>query len=1496
MKKFYNICSRVNRQFTGALMALVLGTFVCGNAWAETTNELQYWNLKYANGDSYHWLPNKDGYSFETTQNIGVIAGDFKIAGEWIKATFQHDPVSGFYASYFLNDQDQSKEFPYSWSPYNCLTDQCGYIYKEENFETDISLNGPLNDPGENTLKIRWQVKYSDAVYDWATKWSYVNFTKPGFVDESVTVNATVYAGSTKRIVIPFTHYGDKPSSITTIEGSLASNFTSYRFYDSDYLELEIEVPIDKTQQLYSNAATFSITEPHGKSALPVTINITVTAPEPTVLIAEDAVPLPGPKEYLSGYLKYTGCENISEVGFVMGKKSVFDGLSGSVADNLKIDGTYGVSTDKTDSIRITAVNFYHSNSVYFNQGEHFHKSAFEFESSPLEEETEYYYRVFLKSDNGGTTWRYSDVGVFETLGKCPFVGASAADTIYYTVDNTQEKDLCELRFQTIAQAVADMKDPQYDAHDAWINSSGYLDKPIVIEVVNSDVAYGTDLAIRDASLKNINGYDAQYSAPVKNPEYRLVVRGKSSDSKPTIKGGFDITQSRYITLKDLIIEYEDTHDGHQYSALEFGFCTNDGANGCMPGLFSKSDIEIISCEIDAKGFNCVHAVGCDGLKFENCVFDMKGAGHTQNDQYWGASVKLIGCKNFQFTRNSIKGSHATLLWLQHTQNVLVMNSVFWNDNLFASNVAFIRPMMFSPSDAEKQKIKNIGMYYNTFYLADRATICEGLPTPKPTVCNSDSQESEEVDFLRFGGPSNAYQGDQSKNPGKYDVANMHFMYNNCYSYDLHIKKRGSSSFLGQDSESAFPNNFTKNNFWAVHDAAPNDASANSEFRFGSNTKHVNVANEVCKSTADNPDELIIKGSSLSMGSRVLNDISGMDVANTTLADRAHLEVRPESAPQWTYGAYQTEPASDPIKKIIWTGKYNSKWDKRGNWKTEDGDDVNCTHSFDTNLEVVIPNGDGGTAKTFNIPVIPAWGDHSEDTDNPRGKFPDEYVEAGLDAINPGATTKFAKTIHLSDGAAIIGIENLSDGDNRVNVRYDGVENTFTIERKRWALVGSTVMPIEDGTPRLVQSMEYYMDAVPQVYMRKIEIDENTGRAKWSKPFSELWESLPADGKAYAIRIPDEYGQYFLTADEYYRMMGKNATVKIMADDPIEYTIKGRFYNEVNGLPHFTGLTAGSNNMVSNTYTANIDPSKLELVTGVDKVQIYKGMSFSDYGTGDLIYPQQGFILKTKTGVTEITINAADASNIYVSGRGTTKANYSEYKSAEFENPYFGLKAVNFNDQAVNSRIKVKFDELKDDEYMSSFDGDKIFNNMESTLPDLYIIEYDRSLSSVTLPSFEKVIPLGLKLKSKVTVRFMLWEQNGIESAILEDKQTGISTEISAGNVYTVTLAKGTYEGRFFLNIGAKEEGDEIITQAKETDRTETDDVFIFNNDGKVVISSTSGVILKEAYITDLAGRTWRTSLENDHYNELQIIGSDGVYIIKALGDTMSKTEKVIIK
>lgn len=1491
MKRVYNIFgSNVSRL---VLTLTLLFTFAVGGVFGE--DAMLYWNIRYKDGTSgaANWLKVSSGYSFGSTvdDNI-VIADQMVIDGFWIKAKYEDYVISGFYLSFFANEQNQSSDFDNYYREYGC--NKCGYI--DASNSQIYNLNKTLNDnyhnaenkPGVNTLKIRWEAKNSDVVCQ--TNWSYVKYTIPGFNQSSISVDlGNVNQGTEKTVTFPnkFTHYPTSGGKTISVTGLTGSNFT-ITSVTSNAITVKYAASLNEAKG--SKSTSLTVTEPYGKASMTVNLSATVIDPAPTPVIAYDPVVKEGPQAELSGFIKYTGCKNIDKIGFVYR-----EGAEPNI-------GTGSTPTITGDTIEIKASDYYGNNTTFFPQGFLFDKTVYHYISGVkkkhLKQNTTYQYKVFIHSTTGtteGVNLRYyhiSEMGTFTTGGLCS-ISSSPGDTIYYTIDNTQDANLCELVFPSLSEAVRDLRSDS-TGHSTWLDGDNILSNPVVFEVVKGTSDYGHhenknwDTSLESINTTNISSYAPTPSGSNGEP---LIIRAKDPKNKPVFKGGLSLVKARNVTLKNIKITRNNTdYSSHNYSAVELGYCDDATVNGVLPGTFAKADISFINCEIEATAFTCIHAGGCEGLVFDQCVFNMEGAATGSNDKGWGASVKLIGCKNVQFTRNSLKGSHATSLWLQHTQNVLVMNNVFWNDNLFDDNVAFIRPMMYDPSDATAQKITNIGMYYNTFYLADHAS------------------SEYRADYLRFGGPSSYGSGghNQAENPGSYDEENMHFKWNNCYCYDdvLYRRNENTTAFLKANLET---NNFDSNNFWsACTTDSPTDPTAQSGFAFGSSTKHVNVPDQVCSSTADNPDDLIIKGPGLNLGSKPTADKSGLGIANSTFSDRFHEVVRPEGGTGWTYGAFQ-KSSNDEIDEIIWAGTENGAWDMRGNWRTPEGERVNCAHSFSSNLKVTIPNGNYvryDADETYDkdarfIPEIKEWGQHMVSpghyyTGNARGAYPDEYVEAGRASIvaneTEGQFQYYAKEVELEDGATIIGVENLHKDNSGATARYTEVHGTFKVPRSKWVLVGTLIKPNDVGGVRDVQSGDFYLDAVPQVYMREVKTNEAGTAASWNVPFSELWVSVPAQS-AFAIRIPNEYGKYFLTADEYYTYMasGVPESERILENDSIKYDFYGRFHDDI-AIPNYTTLTAEKMNVISNTYPANIKVGELKaaLSNSTSRIWTYNSKTFAFDNDPDddvLIRPQQGFVVKP-TGT-----NLQMTSVMYVGG--TSKDDYQ--RSAEVVNPYCAVLASNIN-SGNESKVKVKFDELKGDFYNANFDGDKLFNDMEPLLPELYIIQYDRNLSTLTTPTLDRTIPLGLRLKSAITVRFALQSNSGMDNVELLDNKTGIVTELTQGEVYTLSLPAGTYEGRFFLNLGYEEGNQGNLTDVTEEATDADENVFVFSDGSNVVVSSTAGVELETAHITDMTGKTVTVTLDDAHYNILHLNGAKGVYIINAVGKSASKTEKIILK
>lgn len=1474
------------------ITALLFLCFASGVGATVTFYSTNAWNACYWNGSTDVW--GASGFNMGGTWDMKIITDATRyVKWTWVNVDVScDDQVKGLKMNWSMNNG--------TWSNWQVGTDgettynsKCGNPCPGMSFQGkhDLSINlisgTGVKNPGDNELQFNFNVLYvNNSQWSAASGTNKIKYTLPGFTSTSkATVDfKKVSQGAEPKTTASYTHYGNKPATPSVQQatgGDLPTGYTSPSNI-ADIFKVTSVSNSGITFQFITTEGTSGtkycakvvVVEPHGKGNKTVIIKGEVGPKEPKVLIAEDAIVSDGPHTTFSGYVKYTGCftggDVVNKAGFVYSTSTINT-------------TTYKASLP-TNHLDLTASEVAMQNgrtNSAISSGDLFSKTAY-----GLSTGTTYYYRAYIytpTADADGRKYFYSEERTFTAGSTCDF--STIGDTVYYTIDASKEADWCSLRFPSLVEAVADMK-TSTRGHAAWMGANNLLTKPVVFEVVAG--TYGSAVSgQRDSCLVNLNTTsitDATSVPSPASPGEKLIVRAKNPKNKPVFKDGLNLLRARNITLKDLVIKRTNTKSHHWGSAVEFGHYSTVTAsmdyyaNNCVPGAFSNAKIEMINCEITATAFNCIHAVGCDDMKFDNCVFTMTKAGTSANDQNWGASVKLMSCKNVQFTRNSLKGSHATTLFLQHTQNMLVMNNVFWNDNEYTSNVAFIRPMSVSYNSSTAYDITNLAIYYNTFFIKNRIG----------------SSSSQKIDFMRFGGPDTG-QGSQGTH---YKVGSIYFKYNNCYSYDENINARNNdaTAFL---SQTLVTNNVTPNNFWGMADA-DQDEDVISGFSFPSavttassaggegTVQHINVKHIVCQSTADNPDDLVVSGSHLNLGlTPTDSDIPVLNEASLTLADRFDETARPESGTGWTYGAFQQQLEPDALHVIYWAGSESEKWDIRGNWRTEDGKRVSCVHSFATDLKVVIPDG------TLHTPLIPAWCDHTVNEDDEatnattistRGKYPKEFVEAGRTPSTPAAEatiTKYTNKVELEYGATIRGVENLNNGTER----YSEAHNTLMVPRSKWVLVSSVIKPWDSDGPQNVRGLDFFMDGVPQVYLRDISVSGDA--ATWNKSYESLWTELPAD-KGFAIRIPDQYGPTRLTADEYYNKY-PDAENKIMADDSIKYDFYGRFYNEA-ALPSYS-VTASTKKVVSNTYPANIDATELKThlknnAYGSLLVYDRENVSFRTSQAGDIIRSQQAYIIiPASSGTLDIP------ASVFIDG--SAKENY--LKSAELEKPFVSIDAVNLYAQA-GSNILVTLDELKENSYNLLYDDEKLFNNMEIDLPEVYIMEYDKKLCSVTLPAFEHEIPLGLRVLKKMYVRFKLRNQSGIDQAEIVDRDREMSVDIIDGvTYYTVELNPGTYEGRFFLNLGVSDSGDApVIT---DVDALEADSgISIYSDGSEITVSSNSSVNLETLHVTNMAGVTRILPLKDAHYNRITLGEGAGVYVVKALGDIASRTEKVIVK
>ncbi|MCQ2360144.1 MAG: T9SS type A sorting domain-containing protein [Paludibacteraceae bacterium] len=1154
------------------------------------------------------------------------------------------------------------------------------------------------------------------------------------------------------------------------------------------------------------------------------------------VLIGAEAEVLAGPSATLHGYLQTTGCPQNpwTSKGFIY-------------------------STTKND---ITAENPTGTNLAASGSSEILAGESWSATTGTLTANTTYYYRAYVKNDASPAQYKYSDpdkYGQFTTKSAClyPMVG----DTVYVTVDNSLSgNDDCALKYKTFAAALTKIITSDFFA-------TNNLKYNVVMQVVPNKEQYLENVRIE--GINNSNDYSKV-----------LIIRSAGSE-RPTIQQSNGTNDAMDIRVsKNIIIDNIRIVSSGGKEALTIGNNSN-AWHDMTPGAVANANIVIKNCYIESDGFSGVQMWAYDGVTFENNDIECKlgsAAKVDENTNYYGSSLKIQQTKNLKFIRNNFRGSHATSLWIQGLEGGLFMNNVFWNSNDsyyegLKNNTCFVRLVtQFTTSGSgdthnTANNNKNISMFYNTFFLAD----------------NSNTTERN-VDFFRLGSQYE-YGGKRLNNYlGQNEVSTIRFMYNNCYSYDKHGVKRSNNNsgdanrWYLTTTESSWCNSINRNNFWSwLDNVAESDVSVFNIPNAGCSTPNyfVNVYEQVCSATND-PSDLIVKGGDMNFGSHITSDIdkSGLNASiyyNDRLYPSNGADAVRKVNGKWTLGAYQQTDGSDfpPVKVLTWTGKVNSDWDNRGNWVKENGKPLTCVDNIDENVQV----------------IIPALPEPELGSENNYPKFPDKFsgvrTDRNQETVNAGhgmtTPTKFASSIELEYGAAIKNIEALNDDGTR---HYKEATNHFTAGREEWILVGTVIQPFTNESKnavRLVQSGDYYLGHMPHVYMHEASFNPLTAEASWQTPFTQLDEQVPYD-RVFAIKAADQYGTYKLTAQWYF--YGK-PEAETEGTAPKTFNFNGWFLNDA-VMPEYE-LT--DNKILSNTYPATLDVEEVEKENnGTVKVYDYDP-KVQDFETGmTYIKPQNGFIF-VKDGSNDGWFRITPE---MLTNQSTT------YKSAEAVNPTLKLRASNPNGTDGSSSVLIVYDELKSDEYV---EGKDLINTTIAGMPskpEIYAMMYSKELDKVIVPSLENAIPLGLKLEQAMTVDFTIPTMNDIETAILEDREAGKSYDLLKGDKGSISLAKGTYVGRFYLNLGADEKED-IPTEGDDV-TSSTATIDLYGDGSEIIISSSEDVILKSAEITDMSGNTTVVTLKNAHYNRVKVNGAQGVYVVKAIGDTKTETAKVIVK
>ena len=1184
-------------------------------------------------------------------------------------------------------------------------------------------------------------------------------------------------------------------------------------------------------------------------------ITVNSTRLEEPVLIAANAVLSTDQKAAtLSAYLQGSLCtnQNITEYGFVLcsGGKGCVPTLSSRKLQSGSRDAiTRGDSYSYTASIQ----------DDYLIGG------------------VTYGYRAFVTI--AGKTYLSRETGYFTLQDDCTQQEAGNPNNpVVFTIDASLGADYendCKLTYGSLQTAIDKLQNSyendviyQYVEHTTEEGHNSYnLRQPVIFNVRYYDDSPDDQSKAfcyqgnKKAEVSG-GGSDSEHSLALifkdfnrSSNTYTLTVQGASGANRPWLHHVI-LRNSRNVVLDNLAI-FSDPSGKKQDDALEFDVNTMSW-NTIKVGDCANANIVVKNCMIGSNGFTGLHASGYDGITFENNEFEaiMAKVGETGNAVAWGASAKFMFCKNIKFIRNNFRGAHATLVWFQDSNNALFMNNVFWNTNQYNDNCAAVRLVnQYAKSDTYgNRQVENVAFLYNTFYLEDNIN-------------------AQAYDFLHTSTKDN--DSDVYKN--------ITFKYNNCYSYDENVPGKNVAPNL-------IDSDVCPNNYWSVKQGA--------DFSFGDCQDMAVVSMEglICETSATGPASLKLKvgdgslnsGPKLTASDNFFN--TNIKMTEEELAyDRYNAAIRPAEG-GWTLGAYQAQEGVE-IKKIYWIG-ISEVWDDRNNWgyypedvvttsktqaqgsnaRSADLQRLSCVNTLSDNLTVVIPEQPlVHTTGGRKWPQLPA----SFSPDVRKAKIP------VAEQVSAGTTNYFAHTIELQYGAALKGVESLQNGEEHYNTAKTSVE----IPRSQWVLVGTVVQPVVNGLRSNLKSEHYYLNRLPEVYMHYVEEIDADGNATWSSTFTSLEEELEAH-KVYAINIPDEYGAVKLPANRYY----KHRDPSMVGDGKISksFNFDGKFVND-HAMPSYT-LTVGSYTHLSNTYPCNLSATEIEKTGGqvlyYDYGQDGNGSFKSfDAGSGDIqIKPQQGFLYKHPSNK-KLDITADMLAD------GNTRS-----RSVVTPLPVATINLDNANTTKGSSTIIIRYDEQLTPGVQAPSDAEKVFAPNEDT-PELYMIAYDKKLIRMNVASATQTIPLGVRLRKAMNVRFEKEYFRGFDKVILIDGLRGFEHDLAEAPFTTEILDAGDIEGRYFLNLVPTEEDYESDdnTFTSVTEETESGSINIYMVEDNMVRIITNNVELQSVLVSDLLGKTVEYKAMGN-FKDIVLPSVQGVYVIQVIGDKLSRTEKVIVK
>ena len=366
-------------------------------------------------------------------------------------------------------------------------------------------------------------------------------------------------------------------------------------------------------------------------------------------------------------------------------------------------------------------------------------------------------------------------------------------------------------------------------------------------------------------------------------------------------------------------------------------------------------------------------------------------------------------------------------------------------------------------------------------------------------------------------------------------------------------------------------------------------------------------------------------------------------------------------------------------------------------------------------------------------------------------------------------------------------------------------------------------------------------DIVPEDNLTQWVVRYYDGAERAAQNFGNTWKNLTASdvleaGKGYIMKCYLNNPKDNLVCFTVTPVTESTNRQKLFTSEDVTTTLAD--YPTQNQL-----LTSDRSwNLIGNPYPCYYDTRYIDTEAPFLVWDSYyqKYVAFSPVDDNYVLNPGEAFFIQRPI--------AGDGNLTFRKGGRQTHRNPNDLVVQEAKEFAFGKKSsrtvlnITLTGEETSDRTRVVFNDKAEMGYEVSRDA-ALFAAMSAEASQIWSVNGNVKYAINERPMGDGIVELGITCGKTGTYTIALGQNNGAESVVLVDRQTGKKTEISTEQGYTFQASAGDITGRFYLS-GGEVDGIRSIDNGQLTIDNEGEGA-VYDLSGRRVNADEKGIVIK---------------------------------------------------